>query len=188
MHRRDVRRKAAHWHQPILPPGVGRVPYHPSYGTRGYHPRVHQPAPALTMAARVHPGTRASGQEQGPGLRALFRRAAMLSTRTASPSLFPYLRLIEPGRPDRHQAIRVKCWIGSRSRAAWAALAGRAWRVPGGLPRASWEALGPWIRPSGTPDLAIPDPGIRASGTRIPGIRAARIPGNLGSWQLLTEV
>ena len=127
--------------------------------------------------------TMPSVREQGPGLRALFPAAVMLSPRTTSPARFLHLRSISPGHRITSQVIRGKCWIASRSRSAGTSRAqGPEMADSQGPEGPGSPDLGPFL----TPDPAIwdPDPGIRTPdpGHLGPGSgpsRTARIP---GSW------
>ena len=123
--------------------------------------------PVYVLSARCVAG------EQAPGLRGLLLPAVMLSRRTTSPLVFSYLRPVSPGHPDRHQSIRGKCWIASRSRVPGAGQAPGAWlggpgpsqRPPGGL----WDpVLGPFWPGSGPSGTRI-----RAVWTRIRAILAS---------------
>ena len=180
-----MRRYSGALHPGILPPGVPGVPYHPPWypgtmGTRVHHHPVPRPLPAATAQHR-----RSSAGEPGPGLRARFRHAAMLSSRTTSPLVFPHLRSIGPGHPDRPQTIRGDCWIASRSRWAGAGQAQGAWLGGPEPSQGLLEALGPWIQglldPAGTPGS-----GPRTPGSRHPGQPCW--PGSVTSWPVLSEV
>ena len=57
--------------------------------------------------------------------------------------LFPHLRAIEPGHPDRLTTIRGKCWIGSRSLLAGAGQARMAWPGHPELARSGFSEVYP---------------------------------------------
>ena len=140
-------------------------PIVPGYSTPGtVLPGV--PTPGTTSVHRPPVLSR----EQGPGLREARGQRAGSRSSGGSPLRFPHPRSVSPGHPDRPQTIRDKCWIASRSRAAWAALdRGPGWSGTS-RPRASWEALGPWIRAirgriqaGQAPGSGHPGPGSRPS-------------------------
>ena len=163
----------------------------------GYVPPPMVPRVGTTLGTPATPYTpctgsavtavRAARAARSPGLRRPVRARLRCARKCACALPFPYLRPVSPGHPDRLLAIRGKCWIASRSQLAGTYRGQEPWRVPGGPPRASWEAMGPGSGP--------PRPRIRASQTTDPGIpgpgswpsRAARLPGNVESGQLSTE-
>ena len=122
-----------------------------------------------------------SGEKQGPGLRALFPAAAMLSSRTTSPSRLLYVRSISPGHQDRLQAIRGKCWIASRSLWTGPGQAQGAW--PGGLgPPRRAPGAGFWPVLARFRAIWDPDPGHLGPDPGHPGQPAGQDPGNSGQF------
>ena len=141
-----------------------RTPYRFPVHT-GYALRVHLRCTRLEHPVMTY--TMLSVREQAPGLRGLFRTAAMLPSRATPPCVLLHPRSIWPGHPDRPRTIRGKCWIASRSLLARLGQAPRAWLGGLGPSRrpfwASWTLDPGLLGPSRTPGSGHPGPRIRAS-------------------------